>query len=386
VITLAQLNALPPAEFATALEGIFEHTTWVAQRCAAMRPFASRLQLLDTMRSAVDQATPAEQLALIGAHPKLGVRTGASPLTAASAREQRRAGLGACTAGEAAELQQLNAQYLDRFGFPFILAVRGHDPVSIIANLRRRLHNDGELERRTALRQIGAIAGYRLAERIGSVPGAEVVAMLERLAGCSGPGTASGAATALVREWMLAAGLALWPADGAALTGSYLIGRAGGTESASQTLLAGACCNARGHIVRYPGSAAFVVAIEAAQQLRFAGARTARGLAVLARPDPVDVDSRRSALAGAARQDWIELDTVVSKAAADVADPDTMDILAALHGAELAPSALLLVREPDPAPGQRGRGELTAAAAERAVRALAAMLGGAQDCGMSESC
>jgi len=381
VITLAQLNALPPVEFATALEGIFEHTAWVAQRSAALRPFGSRLQLLDSMRSAVEQATAAEQLALICAHPKLGVPAGASPLTPASAREQRRAGLGACTAAEATELRQLNAQYLDRFGFPFILAVRGHDPVSIIANLRKRLNNDSKCEQRTALRQIGAIAAYRLAERVDSAPGAEVVAMLDRLAGCSRPAIAPGAAaassaaTALVREWMLAAGLALWPADGVALTGGYLLGRTTGSESASNTLLAGAGCNARRQNVRYLGSAAFLIAIEAAQQLRLAGARSARGLAVLARPDRADVDGSGSVPAGAARQDWIELGSVVREATADVADADTTDILAAIHGAELADSALLLLREPDPAPGQERPGQLTAAAAEGAVRALEAMLG-----------
>jgi beta-ureidopropionase / N-carbamoyl-L-amino-acid hydrolase len=378
VITLAHLNALPPIEFATALDGIFEHTAWVAQRSAAMRPFASRLQLLDRMRDAVDQAGAAEQLALICAHPKLGVGTTASPLTPASAREQRRAGLSACTAAEADVLQQLNAQYLDRFGFPFILAVRGHDPVSIIANMQQRLNNDGESERRTALRQIGAIAAYRLAERVGSAPGAEVVAMLERLAGCSRPGIAPGAATALVREWMLAAGLALWPEDGVPLTGGYLIGRASGSESALKTLLAGACCTARRQNVRYLGSAALVIAIEAAQQLRVAGARSARGLAVLARPDPVDVDGNGSELAGAARQDWIELGSVVGEAAGAVADADTMNILAALRGAELADSALLLVREPDPAPQPHSPGELTADAAGQAVQALAALLQRAQ--------
>jgi OHCU decarboxylase len=375
VITLAQLNALPPVEFATALEGIFEHTAWVAQRSAALRPFTCRLQLLDSMRSAVDQATATEQLALICAHPKLGVAAGASPLTPASAREQRRAGLSACTAVEAEELQQLNAQYLDRFGFPFILAVRGHDPVSIIANLQQRLHNDAERERRAALGQIGAIAAYRLAERIGSSPGAEVMGMLERLAGCSRAGTTSGAAIALVREWMLAVGLALWPADGAPFTGGYLIGRATGSESASQTLLAGACCNARRQKVHYLGTAAFVIAIEAAQQLRLAGARTARTLAVLARPDAADVDGSGAALARAA--DWIGLGSIVSEAEADDADAESMDILAALQGAHLEHSALLLVRAPDPGPRQHGAGKLTATAAEAAVRALEAMLGGA---------
>jgi OHCU decarboxylase len=381
VITLAQLNALAPVEFAAALDGIFEHTCWVAQRTAAGRPFASRLQLLDAMRSAVDQAPAAEQLALIRAHPKLGVRTDASPLTPASAREQRRAGLTGCTAAEVAQLQQLNARYQERFGFPFIVAVRGHDPASIIAHMQQRLGNDGELERLAALTQIGAIAAYRLADRIGSAPGAEVIAMLERLARhgepaiASGTITASSAVTALVREWMLAAGLAVWPAVGGSMAGGYLIGRAIGGESAGQTLLAGACRSVRRNTVRYLGSAEFVIAIEAAQQLRLTGARAALGLAVLARPHDARVDSAGSGPIGAARQDWIGLDGIASEAAGD---GETMEIRAALRAAELPDSAALLVRVADATPGQRSPGQLTADAAGRAVQALVAMLGRAQ--------
>jgi len=372
VISLAQLNALAPVEFATALQGIFEHTPWVAQRSAAMRPFAARLQLLDAMRSVVDQATAADQLALIRAHPKLGVRTGTSALTPASAVEQRRAGLAECTAAEAAQLQQLNARYLERFGFPFILAVRGHDPASILANLQQRLENDGELERRTALNQIGAIAAYRLADRVGSPPGAEVMAMLERLAGC---GQRAGAATALVREWMLAAGLAVWPAAGVVSGGGYLIGRVVGGGSALQTLLAGACCDARSNTMRYLGRAAFVIAIEAAQQLRLAGARTALGLVVLARP--ADARAGGGGAAGDARQEWIEYGAIATDAA-DAADAETMEIRAALRGAELPDSAAMLVRAADATLGQRSPGQLTADAAGQAVQALEAMLERAQ--------
>jgi beta-ureidopropionase / N-carbamoyl-L-amino-acid hydrolase len=371
VISLAQLNALAPVEFATALQGIFEHTEWVAERSAARRPFASRLQLLDAMRSVVDQARAAEQLALIRAHPKLGVRIGASALTPASAGEQRRAGLAACTAAEAAELQQFNASYLEQFGFPFILAVRGHDPASIIANLQQRLGNDGELERRTALEQIGAIAAYRLADRVGSAPGAEVMAMLERLAGC---GDAGGATTTLVREWMLAAGFAVWPAAGVAIGGGYLIGRAAGGGSALQNLLAGACCDIRRNTVRYLGRAAFVIAIEAAQQLRLSGARTALGLAVLARSDDACVGGSGGAAAGDERQDWIELATIGSGAA----DAETREIRAALRGAELPDSATMLLRAADATPGRHSSGELTADAAGQAVQALEAMLERAQ--------
>jgi OHCU decarboxylase len=170
VIALAELNALPAQQFVMRLAGIFEHSPWVAQRVAAARPFDSREQLLDAMRTAVEQATPQEQLTLIRAHPRLKVSGRArEQLTAASSREQRGAGLEACTPGEAARLDELNAAYAEKFSMPFILAVRGHTPQSIIAACERRLGSDASSERRAALREIGLIAGYRLADAVSEV-------------------------------------------------------------------------------------------------------------------------------------------------------------------------------------------------------------------------
>jgi OHCU decarboxylase len=167
--TLAELNAMPEPEFVALLAGVFEHSPWVATRAAGARPFADRAQLLQAMCAAVAAATGAEQLALIRAHPQLKSRAGArDTLTAHSAQEQRRAGLGGLTAPEAARLEQLNAQYLRKFDFPFILAVKGHDPESIIASMEARLTADAAQEQRTALQQIGLIAGYRLADLIHS--------------------------------------------------------------------------------------------------------------------------------------------------------------------------------------------------------------------------
>jgi OHCU decarboxylase len=169
VIALSELNLLPADEFVARLGGIFEHSPWVAMRVAGARPFDSRQQLLDAMRMAVDEATPEEQLALIRAHPKLGlIGRRREELTEASSREQHRAGLEACTAEEAARLETLNAAYLEKFAVPFILAVRGHNPASIIASCERRLTNDWPLEQRTALREIGLIAGYRLADVVAA--------------------------------------------------------------------------------------------------------------------------------------------------------------------------------------------------------------------------
>jgi 2-oxo-4-hydroxy-4-carboxy-5-ureidoimidazoline decarboxylase len=170
VIPLADLNALSAQEFVVGLAGVFEQSPWVAQRVAAARPFDSAQHLLEAMRTVVEQATQEEQLALIRAHPRLGVSGRArDALTAASSREQRGAGLDACAPGEAAHLDELNAAYVRRFAMPFILAVRGHTPQSIIATCERRLLNDAVTERRAALREIGLIAGYRLADVVSDL-------------------------------------------------------------------------------------------------------------------------------------------------------------------------------------------------------------------------
>ncbi len=342
MITLEQLNALSPAEFATALDGVFEHSPWVAQRTAAARPFASRLQLLDSMRAVVGAATPAQQLALIRAHPQLGVRArAANPLTTASAGEQRRAGLASCTAAQATRLEQLNARYLTRFEFPFILAVRGRDPESIIAHFERRLGSGLESERAMALNQIGAIAAYRLADMVAAPPGPEIMAMLERLAAAD----TSSLMADMVREWMQAAGLEVWPApavDAPAghLPAGHLVGRASG-ESGAKILLTGVDHDPQSNALRYQGRAGFITAIEVAQQLRHQGARPPFNLAILAVPDDVRPGDAASLLAGNAPHTWVEFDG----AAAHAVDAPGVDIVGALRMARLEPAAVTLVRQ-----------------------------------------
>src|SRR5882757_7925659 len=205
MITLEALNTLPVNEFTSVLGAIFEHSPWVAQRAATARPFSSRLELHDAMRAVVQSAPIEEQLGLIRAHPQLGARGRKRlELTEASAHEQRRAGLDACTDEEFAQLLLLNTAYVEKFAFPFILAVRGHDSDSILAAMSDRLNNDVDAERHTALTQIGLIGGYRLADLVGSPAGAEVKAMRDRL-------VSSATSAALLREWMLAANLEVYP-------------------------------------------------------------------------------------------------------------------------------------------------------------------------------
>ena len=161
--SIEALNRATPAEFVAHLAGVFEHSPWVAERVLAARPFASIATLHGAMAAAVAAAGEALQLRLIRAHPDLaGHAALRGELTPESTYEQLSAGLSACTPVQLERLQALNAEYRRRFDFPFILAVKGHQPASIIAALETRLANDRDAELRAALEQIGLIARFRL--------------------------------------------------------------------------------------------------------------------------------------------------------------------------------------------------------------------------------
>ncbi len=166
-MTLDSLNTFDRTVFVAALGGVFEHSPWVAERVYEQAPFASVEALHAAMVAAVDDASPAEQLALIRAHPQLAGRAAIrGELTEASTREQRGAGLDQCTPEEFARLTELNAAYESKFGFPFIIAVRGHTRGSIIDAMQQRLTNDPLAEHAEALRQIARIASLRLGDMI----------------------------------------------------------------------------------------------------------------------------------------------------------------------------------------------------------------------------
>ncbi|AIP22677.1 OHCU decarboxylase [Burkholderia pseudomallei] len=167
--TLEQLNAMSTDAFVAALSGIFEHSPWVAEAAAAARPFGSIDALHGTMKDAVEAAGDARQLALINAHPELAGKAAVrGELTAESTREQSGAGLDRCTQAEFDRLQQLNRAYREKFGFPFILAVRGFDRHGIIANFEARVGHTRDEELRAGLAQIYRIARFRLDDLIGA--------------------------------------------------------------------------------------------------------------------------------------------------------------------------------------------------------------------------
>ncbi|MCW5671761.1 MAG: 2-oxo-4-hydroxy-4-carboxy-5-ureidoimidazoline decarboxylase [Hydrogenophaga sp.] len=197
-ITLEQLNRATLAEATQMLDGLYEHSPWIAEQALARRPFGSLAALKHAMVTVLDRAGVEPQLALIRAHPELaGKAMVAKALTAESANEQTKAGLTNCTPEEFAHIQALNAQYNAKFGFPFILAVRGPRGVGlnkreIIATFERRLGHPVDFERAECLRHIHRIAEIRLNDKFGFEPtvGNRVWDWHEDLARHSDPGFA----------------------------------------------------------------------------------------------------------------------------------------------------------------------------------------------------
>lgn len=165
--SLETLNAMSQEKFTAALGAIFEHSPWVAQRAAEKRPFSSVQELHEAMANAVRAAHVDERLQLIRAHPELaGKAAMRGELTAESTREQQGAGLDQCSAEEFARVQNLNQRYNEKFGFPFVIAVKGHDRYSIMEHFAKRLESDRDTEANECIEQIIKIGGFRLADAV----------------------------------------------------------------------------------------------------------------------------------------------------------------------------------------------------------------------------
>jgi N-carbamoyl-L-amino-acid hydrolase len=197
-LTLERLNSATHADALQLLDGLYEHSPWVAELALAGRPFKSLTDLKYKLALALQHASKEAQLQLIQAHPELaGKAMVGQSLTAESSNEQNKAGLTQCTPQEFAVIQQLNSDYNARFGFPFILAVRGPRGVGlnkqqIIETFARRLQGHPDFERQECLRNINRIAEIRLNDKFGYEPvlGNLVWDWQEELSAFSDPGYA----------------------------------------------------------------------------------------------------------------------------------------------------------------------------------------------------
>lgn len=163
MLTIDQLNESNHAEFMEILGGIFERSPWIAEKAEKAKPFISFNHLYQVMIQMVENATSEQKLALIKAHPNLGEHV---EMSENSIHEQKGAGLKNLTREEYNKFITMNHQYMEKFCFPFIIAVRGKNKHQIYKAMQARIHNEKDSEFHTALNEIYQIARLRLEEKI----------------------------------------------------------------------------------------------------------------------------------------------------------------------------------------------------------------------------
>jgi allantoate deiminase/N-carbamoyl-L-amino-acid hydrolase len=283
--TLSDLNTLDPNAFVAALHGIYEHSPWIAERAAAQRPFASLASLKQALQAVVTQALEDEQLALLRAHPELAGKAAiAGELTAESTGEQAASGLNLCSPEEYATLHALNAQYNEKFGFPFILAVkgptgRGLTRAAIIETFRRRLNNGRAGELAEALRQVHRIAEIRLNALLGvqHAFGSQVMDWAEQLGAisdcednltCAYLTPAHRRTAALLRDWMIDAGM-----DVHIDAAGNVVGRYAAARPDAKTLVTGSHYDTVRNGGKYDGRLGILLPIAVVRHLAARGER-----------------------------------------------------------------------------------------------------------------
>ncbi|WP_112182389.1 MULTISPECIES: 2-oxo-4-hydroxy-4-carboxy-5-ureidoimidazoline decarboxylase [Paraliobacillus] len=163
MLQIEEVNQLSNEDFIELLGGIFEKSPWVAKKVEVFRPFASFDQLFERMSEVVGNVPKQEKLELMRAHPNLGNKI---KMSDASTKEQQGAGLQDLTENELASFLKLNKAYMDKFGFPFIIAVKGMDKSIIYQTMEKRFLQPKEEEFEIALTEINKIAFLRLKEKI----------------------------------------------------------------------------------------------------------------------------------------------------------------------------------------------------------------------------
>ena len=323
--TLSDLNCLDTTAFVERLHGIYEHSPWIPERAAAQRPFASLAALKLALQDAVALASEDEQLSLLRAHPELAGKAAiAGALTAESTGEQAASGLDRCSPDEYAALHQLNAAYNARFGFPFILAVKGPTGQglarqAIIATFRRRLGNGLPDEMAEALRQVHRIAEIRLNGLLGVELGfgPTIMAWAEDLGSisddedgltCAYMTAAHRRSTARLADWMRDAGMEV----GIDAVGN-VVGRYTADDPEAKTLITGSHYDTVRNGGKYDGRLGILLPLAIVRQLHGRGERLPYHLELIAFAEEEGVRFRSTFLgsnAVAGRFDLALLDTL----------------------------------------------------------------------------
>ncbi len=162
-MTIQEINHLDRESFSAAIGPVFENSSWIANEAWPRRPFANRGELLAALIATVEQAGTEPLMRLILAHPDLGGRLAQQGLLSReSGEEQRAAGIDGLDGGSRATLGDLNAQYREKFGFPFIICAKLNSPETILAGMRQRLEGSLDEEVMRAWEEIKKIASLRL--------------------------------------------------------------------------------------------------------------------------------------------------------------------------------------------------------------------------------
>jgi len=302
MLTLQQLNSASADEFVALLDGTYEHSPWVAELALAQRPFATLAALKHALATAVREAGHERQLVLIRAHPELAGKAMVSKsLTAESTNEQTTSGLTNCSAEEFAHIQQLNASYNAKFGWPFILAVRGPRGLGlgrseIIRTFERRLNGHADFEFAESLRNIHRIAEIRLNDKFGVVPtlGQKVWDWAEQLAAHSDPGfkeageltvtyltEAHRACAAQLQQWMRECGFDEVSLDAVGNVVGVYHGSSEGKDANSKRLLTGSHYDTVRNGGKYDGRLGILVPMAIVAELHQAGRRLPFGFEVV---------------------------------------------------------------------------------------------------------
>ena len=327
-LTLEQLNRAPLPEATQMLDGLYEHTPWIAEQALAQRPFTSLAHLKHAMVRVLAAAPREAQLALVRAHPELAGKAMVSKtLTAESTNEQSKAGLTDCTPEEFARIQQLNSDYNARHGFPFILAVRGPRGLGlpkqeIIDTFARRLENPVDFELAEALRNIHRIVEIRLNDKFGFAPtlGNDVWDWQEKLSTHSDPGYAGKgqltvtyltdahrACAQRISHWMRDCGFDEVEIDAV----GNVVGRYHGAQPDAKYLLTGSHYDTVRNGGKYDGRLGIFVPMACVRELHRAGRRLPFGIEVVGFAEEEGQRYKATflgsgALVGDFRAEWLE--------------------------------------------------------------------------------
>ena len=161
--SIDKINQLTKNDFSSIFGNVFEKTNWIANKSFNLKPYKDFNQLISTIINIYENSSKEDCLKIFNAHPELAVE---KKLTEDSRKEQSNASLNLCNNEEFNEFQNLNNEYRKKFGFPFVIAVKGKNKDEILINFRKRIKNEINLEFNEAKKQVKKIATFRLNEII----------------------------------------------------------------------------------------------------------------------------------------------------------------------------------------------------------------------------